>query len=545
MFIEGDNLDALKLLQETYLNQVKMIYIDPPYNTGKDFLYDDDFTEDTDAYFERSLQRGEDGERLIANTESNGRFHSDWLSMLYPRLRLARTLLRDDGVIFISIDDNELPHLLCICDEVFGASNFIASIAVQVNPRGRHLDNFVARTHEYVVIYGRNASNPKTMNGLNKTGRMLEEYDRADARGKYRLLGLRNRNQAFNPTTRPNLYYSLFVNPQDRTVSTTRSTRYTDEVLPITPDDIKTCWTWSKEKVEAESALLTAERTGDEWRIYRKDYLDGADGVATTMPKSLWTEKEFSNDYGRRVIKQLFGKAVMDFPKSVELLEQLVRLGTTDGSIVLDFFAGSATTAHAVMSVNAADGRVRRFFLVQLPEPCAEESEAHKAGFSNIAELAKERIRRAGRKLEGDAGLTTATVDTGFRVLTVDTSNMKDVYYQPDAVKQETLHGLVDNVKDDRSDEDLLFQVLLDWGVDLTLPIASEKLRGKAVHFVDTNALAACFEPGIDEAFIKELAARKPLRAVFRDTGYGSDATKINVEQIFKLLSPGTEVKSI
>ena len=545
LFIEGDNLDVLKLLQETYLNKVKMIYIDPPYNTGKDFIYDDDFTEDTESYFERSLQRTDEGERLVANAESNGRFHSDWLSMLYPRLKLARSLLREDGVIFISIDDNELGNLLSICDEVFGPNNFVASVAVQVNPRGRHLDNYVARTHENIIIYCRNATIPTVMNGLEKTGRMLDEYDKTDSRGKYRLLGLRNRNQAFNPTTRPNLYYPLYVSPSDQSVSSQRTKKHTDEVLPITPDGIKTCWTWGKDKVDAENSSLIAEQTSDEWRIYRKDYLNGDDGVATTLPKSIWLEKEFSNDYGRKAIKDLFGKALMDFPKSVELIEHLVQLGTSEDSIVLDFFGGSATTVQAVMSQNAADGGSRRCFLIQLPESCPEKSEAFKAGFANIAELAKERIRRAGKEIKKSLGLSGENLDIGFRVLKVDTSNMKEVYYTPDAVTQSTLHGLVDNVREDRTDEDLLFQVLLDWGVDLTLAIRPEKISGKTVYFVDSNALIACFQSGIDEALIKELAKRKPLRVVFRDTGYGSDATKINVEQIFRLLSPATEVKSI
>ena len=546
LFIEGDNLDALKLLQETYLNKVKMIYIDPPYNTGKDFLYDDNFAEDSSNYFERSQQHDEDGRRLVANSETNGRFHSDWLSMMYSRLRLARTLLADDGVLFVSIDDHELDNLLKICDEVFGADNFIAAIGVQVNPRGRHLDRFIAKTHECIAVFTKSNTNPHALAGLTKSGRMLDEYDKEDGIGKYRLLGLRNRNQAFNPSTRPNLYYPLYVDSAGKTVSTLKSQQHLDEVLPITTDGVKTCWTWGKEKVEREGSILIAEKTAGEWRIYRKDYLDGEDGsTATTMPKSLWTDKEFNNDYGRKVLKELFGQSLMDFPKSVQLLEQIVRIGCSDSGIVMDFFAGSATTAQAVMTVNATDGIERSHIMVQLPEECKADSSAMQAGFATIAELAKERIRRAGKKIKEEAGLNGQKLDIGFRVLKVDSSNMKDVYYTPDAVDQLRLLGDVDNIKDDRTDEDLLFQVLLDWGVDLTLPITAEPIGGKNVYFVDDNALAACFEPGIDEAFIKELANRKPLRVVFRDIGYGSDATKINVEQIFKLISPTTEVKSI
>lgn len=546
LFIEGDNLDALKLLQETYLNKVKMIYIDPPYNTGNDFLYEDDFAEDSESYKLRSNQKDDAGNRMATNTESNGRFHSDWLSMLYSRLKLARNLLRDDGVIFISIDDNESSNLQKLCSEVFGESNFIAQLAVQLNPRGRHLDRFIAKTHEAVVIYAKNGDAPTTMRGVEKEGRMIDDYGREDAKGKYRNLGLRNRNQAFNPVTRPKLYYPLYVNPLDGSVSVERTDKHRDEVMPDTPDGIKTCWTWGKEKVVAESALLVAEKSADEWRIYRKDYLIGEDGaIATTLPKSLWTEKEISNDYGRKSVKELFGSAVMDFPKSPDLIKKLIAAGTSTNSIVLDFFAGSATTAQAVMEVNLDDHGSRRHVMVQLPEVTDEKSDAYKAGYKTIAEISKERIRRAGAKIKAESAITAPDLDLGFRVLKIDTSNMKEVYYTPDAVTQEALPGLVDNIRADRTAEDLLFQVLLDWGVDLALPISQKAIAGKTVFFVDGNALAACFETGIDEDFVKQLAAHKPLRVVFRDAGFVSDSVKINVEQVFKLLSPATEIKTL
>ena len=308
LFIEGDNLEALKLLQETYLGKVKMIYIDPPYNTGNDFIYEDDFSENSDEFLKRSNQKDEEGNRLIANTEANGRFHSDWLSMMYPRLKLARNLLSNDGVIFISIDDNEVHSLMRVCSEIFGEENFIAQLAVQLNPRGRHLDKFVAKTHESILIFVKDAMNENAIYGIEKEGRMVDEYNREDERGKYRLLGLRNRNQSFNPTTRPKLYYPLFVNPKDGSVSLIRDDTFTDEVWPDAPDGTKTCWTWGKEKVTNESILLTAEKTADEWRIYRKDYLVGADGeLAKTLVKSVWMTKEITNDQGRKVIKDLFG----------------------------------------------------------------------------------------------------------------------------------------------------------------------------------------------------------------------------------------------
>ncbi len=546
LFIEGDNLDALKLLQETYLNKVKMIYIDPPYNTGNDFIYEDDFAEDAEAYLERSNQKDEIGNRMMANTESNGRFHSDWMTMMYSRLKLARNLLRGDGVIFISIDDNEAANLKKIGAEIFGENNFIAQLAVQLNPRGRHLDKFVAKTHESILIFGRNCDNTSTMDGIDKEGRMVDEYNREDTRGKYRLLGLRNRNQAFNPVTRSNLYYPLYVNPVNGCVSISQDNEYTDVVWPDTPDGIKTCWTWGKEKVVAENDLLIAEKSAGEWRVFRKDYLIGDGGeTAKTLIKSLWTDKEIANDYGRKVIKELFGSAVMDFPKSVDLIKRLIKTGSKNGDIVIDYFGGSATTAHAVMDLNAEDGGKRKFIIVQLPEACDEKSEGLKAGYSSIAEIAKERIRRAGQKIKDENALTAPDLDIGFRVLKIDSSNMKDVYYAPDAVKQGDLLAQVDNIREDRSAEDLLFQVLLDWGVDLALPITQEDIAGKKVFFVDGNALAACFDTGINEEFVKALAARHPLRAVFRDSGFGSDSVKINIEQIFKLISPTTEVKSI
>jgi adenine-specific DNA-methyltransferase len=546
LFIEGDNLDALKLLQEAYLGKVKMIYIDPPYNTGNDFIYEDDFVENTESFLRKSNQKDEAGNRLVANTESNGRFHSEWLSMLYSRVKLARALLSDDGVLFISIDDHEMKNLVSICSEIFGADSFVASICVQINPRGRHLDQYVAKTHEYVVMFVRDAAIASAISGLPKSGAMLEEYDRSDAGGRYRLLGLRNRNQAFNPVTRPKLYFPLYVEPSSGRVGLTKDSTYSDEVLPDAPDGTKTCWTWGKDKVSKEAGLLVAERSQGEWRVYRKDYLMTDDGeTATTLVKSIWTDAEFNNDYGRKAVKELFGKSVMDFPKSPDLLKRLVSIGSRGDDLVLDFFAGSATTAQAVFQANSDDGCSRRFMMIQLPQHCAPETEAAKEGYATIADLAKERIRRAGAKVKVENATTAPNLDIGFRVLKVDASNMKDVYYAPDAVKQSDLIAHADNIKDDRTPEDLLFQVLVDWGVDLALPITKESIAGKTVFFVDGNALAACFDAAISEELVKELAKRKPLRAVFRDSSYGSDSVKINVEQIFKLLSPTTEIKSL
>ena len=548
LFIEGDNLDALKLLQETYLGQIKMIYIDPPYNTGNDFIYEDDFAEDAGEYLRRSNQVDEEGNRLTANTVANGRFHSDWLTMMYSRLRLASRLLTDDGVLFISIDDNESSNLICIGSEIFGSENFVAQLAVQLNPRGRHLDRFVAKTHEAVLVFVKDGLNSASVRGLEKEGRMVDEYDKWDSHGQYRLLGLRNRNQAFNPTTRPKLYYPLYVDKATRTVSLTKEGGFQIEVWPDAPNGVKTCWTWGKDKVVKEGKLLCAQPVGHEWRVYRKDYLHGENGeVVKTLVKSLWMDKEITNDYGRKAIKDLFGSAVMDFPKSPELIAKLVKIGSHPDSIVMDFFSGSSSTAHAVMKVNAEEGGNRRFIMVQLAEELAADSAGAKAGYKNISDIGKERIRRAGKQvLEGDSDENWQR-DIGFRVLKVDTSNMADVYYVPDVLDKGNLDLFVDNIKPDRTPEDLLFQVMLDWGVDVALSITKRSIQGKEVFFVDGNALAACFDAhsGIDEAFVKELAKLQPLRAVFRDAGFKDDATKINVEQIFKLLSPSTEVKAI
>lgn len=548
LFIEGDNLDALKLLQENYLGKVKMIYIDPPYNTGNDFIYEDDFAEETGDYLRRSNQKDEEGNRLVANTATNGRFHSDWLTMMYSRIRLANRLLTDDGVLFVSIDDNEAHNLIAICSEIFGSENFVAQLAVQLNPRGRHLDRFVAKTHEAVLVFVKDGLNGASIQGLEKEGRMVEEYNKKDDKGPYRLLGLRNRNQAFNPTTRPKLYYSLYVNKTTGGVSLSKDEAHQIEVWPDAPNGVKTCWTWGKDKVAKEGGLLCAERTGDEWRVYRKDYLHSDDGeVAKTLVKSLWTDKEITNDYGRKAIKDLFGSSVMDFPKSPELMAKLIRIGSHSDSIVMDFFSGSASTAEAVMAVNAEDGGNRRFIMIQLPEQASADSSASKAGFASIADIGKERIRRAGNRiLEGEVN-DAWNKDIGFRTLKIDLSNMADVYYTPDALDKAKFDLFVDNIKPERTPEDLLFQVMLDWGVDLALPIAQQSIQGKEVFFVDGNAMAACFDASgsIDEGFVKELAKHQPLRVVFRDAGYKNSAVKINVEQLFKLSSPATEVKCI
>lgn len=542
LYIEGDNLEVLKLLQETYLGTIKMIYIDPPYNTGHDFVYNDDFSQDRNVYIGNSGQIDEAGNRLGILTESYGRFHTDWLNMMYPRLWLAKDLLTEDGVIFISIDDNEQENLRKMCDEIFGEENFIAQLVVQLNPRGRNLDRFVAKTHESILVYGKNAMLNSTISGIEKEGRMVDEYNKEDEHGRYRLIGLRNRNQSFNPITRPNLYYPLYVSPTTKKVSTIRSEEYCDEVFPDTPDGTKTCWTWMRTKVEKENYLITAEKTGAEWRIYRKDYLLNEDGSsATTLVKSIWLDNEINNDYGKKAIKELFGNNVMSFPKPPVLIEKLLKIGMGKNDIVLDFFSGSATTAHAVIKLNAEDDGHRKFIMVQLPEKCDEHSEAYKAGYQNICEIGKERIRRAGKQIldelknkNGDLFAEETSLDVGFRDLKLDSSNMNDVYYTPDALDQDMLDGLVSNIKEDRTAEDLLFQVMLDLGVFLSAKIVEDNIGGKKIFNVNNNYLIACFDENVTDDMIVEIAKRHPDYFVMRDSSLANDSVSINFDQIFE-----------
>ena len=526
VFIEGDNLDALKLLQETYLNKVKMIYIDPPYNTGNDFIYEDDFAEDTDKFLVRSNQQDEAGNRLVANTDANGRFHSDWLSMMFSRLKLARNLLREDGVIFISIDDKEVTNLRKLCDEVFGNDSFVGDFVwkARQNVDSRNKSN-ISNDHEYLIAYCKDISKFKLL------GKDIDlaKYSNPDndSRGPWMsnsILGLANASQ------RPNLHYSI----QDpKTLN--------DFMCP--PD---TGWRYSKDTMKSkidDARIVFPKDPGG--RPREKKFLNELTSRFTGFSTILNEEAGYTFN-GSREVRDIFKGKYFDFPKPVSLIKILIKQGTNNSEdIVLDFFSGSATSAHAVMQVNAEDNGARKFIMVQLPEPCDETSEAFKAGYKTIAEIGKERIRRAGKKIKEENPITAHNLDTGFRVFKIDTSNMKDVYYTPDELKQDNLELFKDHIKPDRSPEDLLFQVFIDWGLDLTLPIVKETIDGKAVYFVDSNALIACFNSGINEELVKKLAAHKPLRVVFRDDAFGNDSVKINVEQIFKSLSPVTEVKSI
>jgi len=545
LFIEGDNLDALKLLQETYLGQIKLIYIDPPYNTGNDFIYDDSFAEEAGPYLLRSNYRDELGNRLIANPASNGRFHSDWLSMMYSRLKLARNLLRDDGVLIISIDDNEQASLKRVCDELFGEANFIGLFVINASPSGIDYGH-IAKTHDYALFYAKNISGATT----NQLKVEEKEFKFEDEDGGFNIYPLYNGNVAFNPTTRPNLHYPFYLNPEGRLsedffeISLEPSPGWI-EVWPVVSrkEGIPRVWRWGKIKAKngLNKEIVGYKGESGEFRIVQKSR------HTTKVIRSLILDNEVSSRRGTGDFEKLFNGKYFSFPKSVELIRRFVEVGTSEDDIILDFFAGSGTTAQAVFQNNASDGGSRRFILVQLAETCDPKSEAAKAGFPTIADIARERIRRAGSATLSSEPSTDWNRDVGFRCLKIDTSNLADVYYAPDELSQNRLDGFADNIELDRTAEDLLFQVMLDWGVDLALPITRQTIQDREVLFVDGNALAACFDAGgrIDEAFVKELATHKPLRAVFRDAGFADSAAKINVEQIFKLLSPATEVKCI
>lgn len=520
LYIEGDNLEVLKLLQETYLGKIKMIYIDPPYNTGNDFVYEDDFAQSTEEYMANSGQFDDDGNRLVPNTESNGRFHTDWLNMIYPRLRLAKDLLSDDGIIVISIDDNEIRNMRLLCDAVFGESNFISTIIWQKIHSTKNDAKYFSENHEYAVIYAKSIGDIK-INLLPRTDEMNSRYK--------------------NPDNDPRGPWQS----GDLVASGERSNGHFIVTSPVTGKNFDVPqgkhWVYSQEnllKLVADNQIWFGA-DGNAFPRKKRFLKDVQDG---RTPSTLWLAEEVGhNQSATREVKILFDdEKLFDFPKPVAYIEQFLRVASEENCTILDFFSGSATTAHAVMQLNAEDGGTRKFIMVQLPEETDEKSEAYKAGYQNICEIGKERIRRAGARIKEEKPLSTQWLDVGFRVLKCDTSNMKDVYYSPADFNMNLLDLMADNIKEDRTPEDLLFQVMLDLGVELSSKIEETTIAGKKVFDVADGFLIACFDKNVNDETIKAIAQKQPYYFVMRDSSLANDSVATNFEQIFATYSPDT-----
>ncbi len=534
LYIEGDNLEVLKLLQESYLNSIKLIYIDPPYNTGNDFIYRDNFKIDKDEYEEQIGLYDEEKNMMFKNTDTNGRFHSDWCSMMYPRLKLAQNLLSEDGVIFISIDDNEVENLKKICNEIYGEENFIACIIWEKAFAPVNLKKHFSESHDYIICHAKNINNTHC-NGLIRSEEADKRYKNPDndARGKW---------MSSDMTVGPVVYSKLYeiITPSGKVVKPANGR----------------CWLFTKERYEemvADNRIWFGANGNNMPRV--KKFLNEVKIGMTPMTIWKYNEVGHSQD-AQQKLKSLFdGKAYFDYPKSVELIKRMVELYSNNNSIIMDFFSGSSTTAHAVMQLNAEDEGNRKFIMVQLQEKTEDDSEAYKAGYKNICEIGKERIRRAGEKIKSEIKENNMKLkdneepkrvpDIGFRVLKVDSTNMKDVYYSANEYTQEKMADLVSNIKEDRTDLDLLYGVMLDWGLPLSLKHEIKKIDGITVHIVDKGSMVACFEKNISEIIIREIAKLQPLRVVFRDSCFEGSPEKINVEEIFKLISPNTSIKVI
>lgn len=531
LYIEGDNLDVLKLLQESYLGSIKIIYIDPPYNTGSDFIYRDKFSMTVDEYDEISGAFDENSNRLFQNNESNGRFHSDWCSMIYSRLQLARNLLSDDGVIYISIDDNELANMIKIVSEIFGEHNILACVTRPTGTPTGGGNEAIVNYLDYVLVVAKNAVNA-SIEGLPMTEEDSKIYDMSDEYGRYLIRPLRRTGGEDRREDRPSMFFG--IKSPDGT-----------EVFPIGPTGYESRWICGKktyDELVAQNRIYwkSIETNGTiEWKVYQKFYLENR----RKQPSNLWNDLE-GNKKATRECKDLFdGEKVFDYPKPIDLIKRILSLTSSKDYIVLDFFSGSATTAHAVIQMNATDNGKRKFIMVQVDEKIDENKDAYRLGYKKISEIGKERIRRAGEKIKLEAGLTAQDLDVGFRVLKLDSTSMKDVYYSADEYSQGMLGGLESNIKEDRTDLDLLFGCLLEWGLPLSLPHVSEEINGVQVHTINDGDLIACFAQNISEAVVKEIAKRQPLRAVFRDNSFANSPEKINVEEIFKLMAPNTSVK--
>ena len=528
LYIEGDNLRVLKLLQRGYMGKVKMIYIDPPYNTGNDFVYHDDFAHSAE---EEELAAGnidEEGYRYRRNLDSNGRFHSDWCSMMYSRLLVAHSLLKEDGVIFISIDDNEVHNLRKICDEVFGERNFVAELIWKSKSGGSSDEKMVVKETEYILLYSKLKDKVILNQITSDTDKYVLEDEFVNERGCYVLKKMDFRMTSAHYTE--SLNYPIKDPDGNDLYPGGESFR----------QDGGWNWRWSKDKMEwgFQNGFLEFKKNNGKWTLNSKQYAkvnnEGVKMLRTTPYRNLIDEASIKTTSGSRYIVSLFDSKVFEYPKPIDLITRLLNIASTSDSLILDFFSGSATTAHAVMQLNAEDGGKRKYICVQLPEETPEGSEARKAGYATIPEIAKERIRRAGRKIKEESQLTTQDLDTGFRVFRIDSGNYKNVTMQPNEYDQQMLDLFVDNIKADRTDLDLLFGAMLAWGVQLSLPMTTEEVDGCKIYAVDGNGLVACFAENISENVVQAMAAKQPLRVLFRDSCFDEDKTKINIFERFK-----------
>lgn len=553
LYIEGDNLEVLKLLQETYLEKIDVIYIDPPYNTGMSLIYHNDFFADTNEYVrEKSNQYDEDGNRLFYNTESNGRFHTDWLNMIYPRLRLAKDLLKQDGILVLTIDDYEINTVTTVLNEIFGESNHLATVVIKNNPSGRSTVKGFSINHEYALFYSKSAL--ATLGRMKHTDAQKARYKECDAIGFFEWENFRKNGTDSDRQDRPKQYYPLVLDVPSNKLRVPKiewndakkeydflDTLSENEIIlyPNNPAGIEKVWKYGIERTKTIIDEILVKKTDNGFEIYRKKYINDEG----SLPHTWWDKPEYSaRDNGTRELTNIFGPGkVFDFPKAPEAVrDALITANLKSGGIVLDFFSGSATTAHAVMKMNAEDGGKRHFIMVQLPEVTEEKSEARKAGYNTICEVGKERIRRTGKKIKEEFPMTTSELDVGFRVLKCESSNMKEVFYKPDEVEQTLFDNYANNIKEDRTPEDLLFQVMLDLGVLLSSKIEETTINGCKVFNVAEGFLYACFDENISDDVVKAIAKEQPYYAVFRDSGMASDSVLTNFDQIFASISPST-----
>lgn len=544
IYIEGDNLAVLKLLQETYLGKFDLVYIDPPYNTGNDILYMNDYS-DSEEDFETKYERDEQGNYLYTNSDANGRFHTNWLNMMYQRIKLAKDLISDKGFFLVAIDHNELFNLGEICDEVFGYSNRIGVISVIHKPEGRNQAKFIGPSNEFMLVYAKNEQLAKLQNVV-LDPEVAAKFNLADDKGNYRLqnfIRMTDGKLAYREV-RPKFWYPIYVDINQNKLSTNKDSLGDNAiaVYPKTKVGVEMSW-----KVLPNSAQVLINQGELEISVDKDGFITIMEKIRETQViKTHWIRKEYNAiQYGTKVVNELLNANIFDFPKSVYLIEDVIKLFSPKSGYILDFFSGSATTAHATMIANSKDGGDRRFVVVQIPAACDTKSEAYKNGYKTICEIGKERIRRAGVKIKEENGMLSQSMDTGFRVFKLDSSNMQEVYYNPAAMTQDLLSQTIDNVKSDRTPLDLLFQVMLDLGVELSAKIEEHIVSGKTYYTVDGNDIIACFDDNIDNDVITTIAKQNPLYAVFKDKSFATDSVGINNEQLFKTYSPSTVVKVI